>query len=224
MSTDSGKQKSNALEAIRTKEAHRATSTTISTEEGVAFGDKNDGDDARFSISNSHRNGGSHLELDHQKKACKTAGMTESVKTASTVTMNNGDVEMESENEEDEVSAPVGVMPEPKVGSNFVAKCRHIYMQGAHARVLFFERLYLHVQCGPVVAIRALRKWAQKVKLGKLACCRVKNFTLKVISQKCLLHPGRVAMVILTSYIPVTNHFGKFNRLEAIWVVSTCGT
>jgi len=115
MSTDSGKQKSNALEAIRTKEAHRATSITISTEGGIAVGDKNDGDDARFSISNSHRNGGSHLELDHQRKACKTAGMMVSVKTASTVIMNNGDVEMESENEEDEVSAPVGVMPEPKV-------------------------------------------------------------------------------------------------------------
>jgi hypothetical protein len=34
---------------------------------------------------------------------------------AADVALNNGDVEMESENEEDEISAPVGVMPTPKV-------------------------------------------------------------------------------------------------------------
>lgn len=38
--------------------------------------------------------------------------------------LNNGDVEMESENEEDEISAPVGLMPIPKV--SIIASCAQI--------------------------------------------------------------------------------------------------
>ena len=35
-----------------------------------------------------------------------------------------------------------------------------------------------------------MRKWAQKVKPGRLACCQVKNGTLKVISRKSILQLG----------------------------------
>ena len=123
MRTDSGKQKSNAMEAFRSKDGgQRAVSANVST---VALGepsvasikDDGEGDDKLFSISSNHRNGGSHLDVDNLRKtSCKSgSATTESVNATIAVTMNNGDVEMESENEEDEVSAPVGVMPEPKV-------------------------------------------------------------------------------------------------------------
>lgn len=123
MRTDNGKQKSNSMEAIRSKDGgQRAAIASVSTaalgEAAVSAGDDdNGGDDEKLlSISSNHRNGGSHLDLDNiRKTSCKTGPVTESVNAASAVSMNNGDVEMESENEEDEVSAPVGVMPEPKV-------------------------------------------------------------------------------------------------------------
>ena len=123
MRADNGKQKSNALEAIRSKDGgQRAASATVSTaalgEAAVAGRNDDGGDDEKlFSISTNHRNGGSHLDLDNLRKtSCKTG--TESAHAAIAVNMSNGDVEMESENEEDEVSAPVGLMPEPKVQIN----------------------------------------------------------------------------------------------------------
>ena len=120
--TDNGKQKSNSMEAIRSKDgSQRAASAIASTaalgEATVAASNDDGGDDGKLlSISSNHRNGGSHLDIDNLRKmSCKTGDVTESVNPATSVSIINGDVEMESENEEDEVSAPVGVMPEPKV-------------------------------------------------------------------------------------------------------------
>lgn len=125
MRTDNGKQKSNSIEIIRSKDGgsgQRVPSANVSSAplgEATVATCKGDADDdgKSLSIKNNHRNGGSHLNLDNLRKPNLKTGTasTEAVHETVAVGMNNGDVEMESENEEDEVSAPVGVMPEPKV-------------------------------------------------------------------------------------------------------------